>query len=249
MGKTPKLMSEKFECPHCNTLAMQDWINKDSLLQIIFQLNRHIFLSSRIGMQSYAQETIDEFLNLLESSMPKSFTSSFPDDIAIATCHACQKSTIWINEEIIFPRYLPVAQPNIDLNQDIQSLYIEAANIFNDSPKGATAILRLALQKLLMQVGKDGKNINNNIKELVAEGLSPKIQKALDSLRVVGNNAVHPGTINLDDNKEIALKLFQILNLIANELITKPKEIDEFYNDVVPDETKEHINTRDGRIN
>ncbi|WP_415663473.1 DUF4145 domain-containing protein [Vibrio taketomensis] len=49
--------------------------------------------------------------------------------------------------------------------------------------------------------------MNNDIKELVSEGLSPKIQQALDSLRVVGNNAVHPGQINIDDNAEVAYKL------------------------------------------
>jgi hypothetical protein len=49
---------------------------------------------------------------------------------------------------------------------------------------------------------------------LVAEGLNPKIQKAIDLVRVVGNNAVHPGQINLDDNSAIALKLFKIINMI-----------------------------------
>ena len=86
--------------------------------------------------------------------------------------------------------------------------------------------MRLALQKLLMQIGKSGKNINNDIKELVAEGLSPKIQQALDLLRVVGNNAVHPGQIDIEDNSNIALKLFHILNFIAEEMITKPKELE-----------------------
>ena len=49
---------------------------------------------------------------------------------------------------------------------------------------------------------------------MVAEGLNPKIQKAIDLVRVVGNNAVHPGQINLDDNSAIALKLFKIINMI-----------------------------------
>ena len=100
---------------------------------------------------------------------------------------------------------------------------------------------------LLKQIGKKGKNINNDIKELVENGLSSKIQKALDLLRVVGNNAVHPGQINLDDNSDVALKLFKILNIITDEMITKPKEIDTLYDDVVPEETKGHIDERDGR--
>lgn len=77
-------------------------------------------------------------------------------------------------------------------------------------------------------------------KDLVSEGLSQTIQKALDLLRVVGNNAVHPGQIDLEDGRDIALNLFYILNFIAHEMITKPKELARFYDDVVPEETKKH---------
>ncbi len=105
--------------------------------------------------------------------------------------------------------------------------------------------MRLALQKLLEQVGKSGKNINNDIKALVADGMSPKIQQALDLFRVIGNNAVHPGQINLDNNTEVAQKLFGILNFIVEELITKPKELEELYTDLIPNETQDHIKKRD----
>lgn len=131
------------------------------------------------------------------------------------------------------------------MDENIKALYIEASTILIDSPKGSTALLRLALQMLLKQVGKSGKNINNDIKELVAEGLSPKIQQALDLVRVIGNNAVHPGEINLDDNAEIAEKLFSVLNYIADQLITKPKELESLYKDLIPLETQEHIKQRD----
>jgi hypothetical protein len=148
---------------------------------------------------------------------------------------------------MVYPKSPPIDPPNDDLNEQIKSLYNEASKIFSDSPRGATALLRLALQMLLKQIGKEGTNINNDIKELVESGLSSKIQKALDLLRVVGNNAVHPGQINLDDNSEVALKLFKILNFIADEMITKPKDIETLYNDVVPTETKGHIAKRDGK--
>ena len=81
---------------------------------------------------------------------------------------------------------------------------------------------------------------------MIPQGLSPKIQQALDLLRVVGNNAVHPGQINFDDNSEIAQKLFGILNFIAEELITKPKELEQLYADLIPTDTQGHIKQRDG---
>ena len=137
--------------------------------------------------------------------------------------------------------------PNSDLSEEIKALYSEAVSIFSDSPKGATALLRLGLQILLKDLGKTGKNINNDIKELVESGLSQKIQQALDLLRVVGNNAVHPGQIDLDDNKDVAMKMFHVLNFIAEELITKPKELDFLYTEVIPEETRGHIAQRDAK--
>src|SRR5229473_2853992 len=50
-----------------------------------------------------------------------------------------------------------------------------------------------------------------------------------DIIRVIGNNAVHPGTIDLRDDQATALALFDLLNLIVDEMITRPREIDEIY--------------------
>ncbi|WP_232433119.1 hypothetical protein [endosymbiont of Ridgeia piscesae] len=43
------------------------------------------------------------------------------------------------------------------------------------------------------------------------------------------------------------MKLFKILNIIADELITKEKEMDALYNNIIPEETRAHIDQRDGR--
>ena len=131
------------------------------------------------------------------------------------------------------------------MNQNIKDLYLEASTIVINSPKGATALLRLALQLLLRQLGKPGNNINSDIKSLVESGLSQKIQKALDLLRVVGNNAVHPGQIDFGDGRDIATKLFKVLNIIADEMISKPKELDSLYSEIVPEEDKANISKRD----
>jgi hypothetical protein len=43
---------------------------------------------------------------------------------------------------------------------------------------------------------------------LVKNGaISEKIQQALDAVRVVVNNAVHPGELEIRDNQEIVLSL------------------------------------------
>tara|TARA_R110002033_G_scaffold171136_1_gene216238 strand:+ start:1391 stop:2128 length:738 start_codon:yes stop_codon:yes gene_type:complete len=242
----PEYGSKKFQCPHCETVATQEWFTANNASSTATKIINHLYLNYRAKIDDYSQGKISRFLEEIENPFSRNFYNFVPDGFAVATCSSCEEFTLWVNEEIVFPKKTTLPPPNADLSEDIKSLYLEASSILVDSPKGSTALLRLALQKLLEQVGKSGKNINGDIKELVAEGLSPKIQQALDLLRVVGNNAVHPGQINLDDNADVAQKLFGILNFIAEELLTKPKELEQLYADLIPTETQEHIKQRDG---
>ncbi len=242
----PEYAAKKFQCPHCNTVASQDWFTANNAGDTAIGIIQQLYLNYRPKIDVWAQQHIFSFLTDIKENFKSSFYNFVPKIFSVATCSSCDGFTLWVNKEIVFPKKTTLPPPNDDLNEDIKSLYLEASSILIDSPKGATALLRLALQKLLEQVGKSGKNINDDIKALVAEGLSPKIQQALDLLRVIGNNAVHPGQINLDDNAEIAQKLFGILNFIAEELITKPNELEALYADLVPPETQGHIKQRDG---
>jgi len=241
----PKYRESKFQCPHCKTFATQEWFNANEAGITAMQIIDHLYLNYRSNISVTAQEYIMRFLSSVDNNFQDRLYHFVPKKFSVATCASCEEFTLWVNEEIIYPKKTTVPPPNEDLNEDIKTLYIEASSILIDSPKGATALLRLALQMLLKQIGKDGKKINDDIKELVSEGLSPTIQQALDLLRVIGNNAVHPGQINLDDNAEIAQKLFSILNFIADELITKPKELEKLYADLIPLDTQEHIKQRD----
>ncbi|SFV89001.1 hypothetical protein MNB_SUP05-SYMBIONT-5-81 [hydrothermal vent metagenome] len=242
----PEYESNKFQCPHCNTVATQKWFTADSASNIATKILKHLYLNYRSSIPDYTQNGIAEFLEEIDNNFKSNFHQFVPERFSVATCLSCDNFTLWVNKDIVYPKKMTLPPPNIDLNEDIKALYLEASLILMDSPKGSTALLRLALQKLLKQVGQDGKNINNDIKALVFEGVSPKIQKALDVLRVSGNKAVHPGQIDLDDDAEVAQKLFNVLNFIAEELITKPKELDDLYADVVPNETQNHIKQRDG---
>ncbi|MBO1223886.1 MAG: DUF4145 domain-containing protein [Candidatus Scalindua sediminis] len=162
----------------------------------------------------------------------------------ISSCANCSSPTIWLGDKIIFPIHSASEPPNIDLPEDIKQDYEEARTISNLSPRGAAALLRLAIQKLCAHLGQPGKNINSDIKALVAEGLPPKVQEALDSVRVIGNDAVHPGSIDLKDDLATVNKLFKLVNFIANKMITEPREIDEIYGSL-PQEKLDGISQRD----
>lgn len=93
-------------------------------------------------------------------------------------------------------------------------------------------------------LGQKGRDINDDIAALVKNGLSPRIQKALDICRVVGNNAVHPGKIDLNDTPDTAQSLFRMVNLIVEDRITHPKEIVELYGNL-PEEQLKAVKDRD----
>lgn len=165
----------------------------------------------------------------------------------MAVCAHCGEVSIWKVEQgtMVYPDLKSVQSPNLDLQEDIKYDYLEAASILQKSPRGAVALLRLCIQKLCQQLGEKGENINNDIKSLVAKGLRPQIQKALDIVRVVGNNAVHPGQLDLKDDVVTANKLFALINLIAQTMITEPKEIEAMFNGL-PQSQLDAIAKRDG---
>lgn len=166
-------------------------------------------------------------------------------DLAIGQCDHCTRWHAWRQTKLVYPVVSVVPKPNADLPENIQAEYKEAAAVLALSPRAACALLRLAIQKLCKHLGEPGKNINDDIGAMVKKGLPERFAKALDVVRVVGNNAVHPGELDLTDDGESALKLFTFVNLLADAALTQPKNIGEFF-DALPDGAKDAIKRRDG---
>ena len=162
----------------------------------------------------------------------------------ISRCSRCQNPIFWLDGKIIFPLMHTSPPANSDLPDDVQGIYKEAASIANLSPRAACALLRLAIEILLKHLGETS-TINESIKNLVKKGLDVRIQQALDIVRVTGNNAVHPGEIDFNDSTDVQT-LFGLINLIADALITQPKQVATMYNQL-PETAREGIKKRDGR--
>lgn len=220
----PKYKGTKFHCIRCGVFSRQLW--------------------------SFLEADGDR--NLRGSMVPvpvlgvPSFRQDMEQDYSVSKCDHCENVTIWYKQEIIFPRAIQVENPNGDLADEIKALYNEAAIILNDSPRAAGALLRLALQHLLKGLGGRGKNINDDIKSVVASGVDAQVQKALDVIRVFGNNSTHPGEINLNEKPELVTKVFSLINFVAEKLISQHKEIDIIF-DGLPASIKEQIRKRDAK--
>lgn len=170
--------------------------------------------------------------------------NDFVNNLTIARCTNCGKKVIWIDDEYIYPQKQAV-EPNEDMPSSVKSLFEEAGNVYTLSPRAACALLRLAIDRLCNELGENDRDINKNIGKLVSRGLPLRIQQALDVVRVVGNKAVHPGTIAFDvDDEQTAIMLMNLINMIVEYMITQPKQINEMFNQL-PDSVKKSISKRD----
>ena len=167
--------------------------------------------------------------------------------LGYVSCISCNEVFILRNKQIIYPKNVQnnVDSPCQDLSEEVKNDYIEASDILNLSPRGSCAILRLCIEKICDTCKAKGNSLDKKIGWLVQnQGLRSDIQKALDTVRVIGNEAVHPGVLDLKDDLPTAQQLFVLVNFVADELLTKRKILKEMYKRI-PKEKKKAIEERD----
>lgn len=165
-------------------------------------------------------------------------------ELYVCRCKHCEQKSYWFNEKMIVPSSAGAPYPHEDMPQTLIDDYLEAREIVNLSPRGSTALLRLVLQKLMVELGESGRDLNKDIGSLVQKGLPEEIQQALDIIRVIGNESVHPGELDLRDDQETALQLFQLINFIIEERISRKKRISSLFS-LLPEGKRKGIEARD----
>lgn len=166
--------------------------------------------------------------------------------VRIRTCRRCSQDCVWYRQKLLYPFEGAIpSPPHPDLPEDARQDVEEARGIINLSPRSAAALLRLALEKLCNHLGAEGRSLDSKVGWLVENRrLDPMVQQALDVVRVVGNEAVHPGTLDLRDNVQDVTVLFGMINEIVEDLITRPKRIRERY-EMLPEAKRKAAEKRD----
>lgn len=255
----PSIKETAFSCPHCGAYTTQYWHNlfahtKSNETPLPFVPNA-AYREQIVADHKIEKQVVENFLEFCDKMLTGLvFLDESPDpkylrdevrNLHLSKCYNCKKIAVWIHDRLLFPGQKISVAPNPDLPADIIRDFEEAREIADASPRGAAALLRLCIQKLCEHLGQKRKNIDEAIGNLVKEGLSPTVQKSLDILRVIGNEAVHPGTMDLKDDRDTAMRLFELLNAIADQMITHPRAVDSMY-EKLPQTKRDAIEKRDG---
>lgn len=235
----PSFGSLRFSCPHCGAFAHQHWRStyavglKKDRTPLRFDSGDLDDLEKKQNLLPPEQRFSDFHLfgEYRIQATGKIFQSEFRTDtysyqiynLDLSACDSCGEASVWLKDKLVHPSTGPVGAPSKDMPPTVRELYEEAGAVFQTSPKSSAALLRLALQHLLPEVGGKGKNINDDINDLIENGLEDEMAKTMHALRIVGNEAVHPGEISVDDEPYIAEALFDLLNQIVDQMITRPK--------------------------
>jgi len=168
------------------------------------------------------------------------------ENVFVSLCYTCEQPSLWLHDRLIYPPAVTGPPPNPDLSDDIRHDYEEARRILDLSPRGAAALLRLAVEKICRELGAHGASVDKQIGSLVAKGPPVAVQQALDAVRVIGNEAVQPGQIDIRDDRQTAARLFELVNFIAEDQISRPKRIDEVYR-IIPEDRRKAIDARNAK--
>jgi hypothetical protein len=216
---TPEFKLDAFNCPLCGAYSHMTWmqLNGDHIRTDYYQA-----MCSRCRDPSLWRTTEHTYNALLGGRIDN-------------------------KAELIFPDNGFAGLPADDMPEDVKKCYLEASRIFSRSPRGAAALLRLGLQKLCKHLGGNGENINTDIRKLAADNIIPPlVVKVADTVRIAGNNAVHPGEMLDEDFDCVASKLFDLLNFIVKKGISEPKELNALYS-LTPEKPREAAEAKDAK--
>lgn len=239
----PSISSTAFACPHCGVLTTQTWyslyvkrLEDNNRTPKMPDPQQYEQFLSNPEIDSDVKRRIVHFIErvfagkpFIEFKGPPEYLSGELCNLNISSCYNCKNISVWVHDQVVYPQTKLDIDINHDLPQHIRSICEEAKSVVDQSPKGASALLRLGIQHLCKELGESGQDLNKDIASLVSRGLSPLVQEAMGFVRVTGDDLVAPGEINFRDDRETAIRLLQLVNLISEQMISHPKSVRELY--------------------
>jgi hypothetical protein len=173
-----------------------------------------------------------EWYNLAKGKISKNsinYYEAFIPDFYLSLCSKCKRYTVWLNDKIIYPDLSFAPWPQQEMPRDIKDAYLEARRVVTSSPKAASALLRICLQKLMIHLGEKGKNIELDMSNLIKKGLPKKFHHVLWAAGVIGSRSTKPNEITPKDDVNTAIALFNLLNRIVEATTLQRKKVERLY--------------------
>ena len=227
----PQLGAESFSCPHCNVVAHQDWfslfLKPENANDVDFLTPETVTARTLVqGKDEWNDiKEIDEFVERLKKNevtyvyqKHSQSVKAMMANLHVSGCHSCNGFALWVGNRLVFPY-------NVEKTPDlIQGDLEEAAAILNQSPRGATALMRVCIQKLVPLLQQDGNYLNDYISSLVREALEVELQQSMEVLQVLRNDPGQPSNLDTKENKEMALRFVDSLKATLERRMLKNRD-------------------------
>lgn len=217
----PRLGAESFSCPHCNTVAHQDWYSLFLKPQNAAEVGVLTPATVNAGMlnQSDAQpdsiKEIERFIERLKRSELTYEYQRHPQPLKVkmanlhtSNCHRCNQFSLWVGDLLVFPTRIDRTPELVE--EDVE----EAAAILKEFPRGATALMRVCIQKLVHLLEGDGNAVSQRVSSLVRKGLEVEIQQATDVLQVLQADAAQLAQLESQGDRETARRFLDSLKAV-----------------------------------
>ena len=225
----PQLGAESFSCPHCNTVAHQDWyslfLRPENAAEVRVLTPETVKALRQDDAQRDSIKEIDQFVERLKKNALTYEYQKHPHplkvkmaNLHISNCHSCNGFSLWVGGLLVFPTRIDKTPELVE--EDLE----EAAAILNKFPRGATALMRVCIQKLVPLLKENGKELSDDISSLMRKGLEMEMQQAMEVLEFLRGDSAQLNSLESQADRETALRLLDSLKAVLERRMPKTQD-------------------------
>lgn len=236
--ETPARGKDSFACPRCGVWAHQKWSTLAYLVEdplsgeywTTFRdsLPRGVVVS---GAETYGGDAQPPSDVAVKPIVGTPAANDGPGEWNVATCERCGETSVWRDDRMVYPSGSTAPMPHPDMPAEAKGIYSEARDVLPLSRRAGTALARAALERLLREIDPMPGNPKLFARiDQVVDRVSTSLGEMLTLIRHTGNEALHVAdepdeimVLVLDpDEEEIVELIFESINDLVDELITRP---------------------------
>jgi hypothetical protein len=212
----PRLGAESFSCPHCNTVAHQDWYSL--FLKPEKTAEIRVLTPEEIRQGETQPDNIKEIEQFVERLQKNELTYEYQKrlhslkvkmtNLHVSNCYSCNGYSVWVNGVLVFPTKMDKKPELVEEDLD------EAASILNKFPRGATALMHGCIQKLIPLLEDSGKGLSQRVASLVRKGLEMEMEQATEVFQVLRSDSAQLNPIESQADRETTLRFLDSLKAV-----------------------------------